>query len=194
MQKPEQNKTALERIEEALKWFWRKHSGAKMMKAKNTEFIVEPKIFIGDKLNPEIARLIIRRYLAKVTPDDIIKRKVIITPEKIIINDDDGKKILEVKSKRLIYSMVNRLTNMIGLELSLRMRKDGEPYLQSEEKNNFSFGDVKDALIQFVADMEKNDSKNLMRDAVLLINNGQKPQKLISPLEKVKTETKDSLA
>ena len=96
MAKPKDNRSALEKIEETLKWFWRKNSDTKMMKAKNAEFIVEPKVFIGGEINPQIARLIVKRYLERVTPEDIINRKIVITEEKIIINDDEGNKILEV--------------------------------------------------------------------------------------------------
>ncbi len=182
MHRPKENKTALEKIEEALKWFWRKESGAKMMKAKNAEFIVEPKMFIGGEINPEIAQLIIKRYLARVTTEDIINRKVVIAEDKIIINDDNGNKLLEVKSKSIINKMVNRLTNMLGLELSERMNKNGEPYLRHEGgKDNFSYGDIKDALIKFMTDMGRNDSKNLMKDAVMLINSGDGFTQLVSP-------------
>lgn len=181
MAKPKDDRSALERVEEALKWFWRKNSGTKMMKAKNAEFIVEPKVFIGGKINPEIARLIIKRYLERVTPEDIIDKKVVITEEKVVINDDEGNQILEVKSKSLINKMVNRLTNMVGLELSEKMSKQGMPYLHSEAKDRFSYGDIKEALIQFMADMERADSKNLMRDAVLIINSGDGFKQLVSP-------------
>ena len=79
--------------------------------------------------------------------------------------------------------MENRLTNMVGLELSEKMSKQGVPYLHSEAKDNFSYGDIKEALIQFMADMERADSKNLMRDAVLIINSGDGFKQLVSSKE-----------
>jgi|GEM_PF-699145 len=181
MSKPNDKKTPLNRIEDALKWFWRKNSGVKTMKCKNAEFFVEPRVFIGDEVNPEIARLIVSRYLARVTPEDVINKKVVILEDKIIINDDDGKQILEVKSRQLIDKMANRLTNMVGQELSGRMDKEGVPYLKSELEDEFSFGDIKESLIRFIADAGKHDSKNLMKDAVMLINSGDGFRELVSP-------------
>jgi hypothetical protein len=39
----------------------------------------------------------------------------------------------------------------------------------SGDKDSFSFGEIKQALAEFLIDEEKHDSKNMLKDAVLLL-------------------------
>ncbi len=170
-------KTELEKLEDALRAFYRDYGRRTPIKARHTEVMVEPRFFIGGKLNPEIERLIVIVYLSKVKMDDILRGRVIIAPDLISIKDENGEEIVKVTSKKIIEGIINEVTVLIGRELSRIERKDGEgAYV--EGKDAYSFGDIKDALIQFMMDMEKNDSKNLLRDAAVLFLNGSKAQEL----------------
>ncbi len=163
------NKTALEQAEEQLKKFWLEKSHAPIIKAKHTEIFVEPRVFVGGEINPEIMKLVVSEYLSKVSVEDIGKGRVIITSDLIKIKDDDGTLLAEVRGKRIIDSMINKITRYLGKQLAEKTSKDGDPYLEPKEEGFYSFGDIKDALVEFLMDMERHDSKNLVRDAIILI-------------------------
>ncbi len=162
-------KTALERAEDDFRKFWLEKSKAPIIKAKHTELFIEPKVFIGGELNPEIGRLVVQEYLSKVSLEDIAKGRVIITSDMIKIRDDDGLTLAEIRSKKMIDSMINKITNYLGRELSEKTSKDGDLYVNPKDGGPYAFGDIKGALAEFLMDMEKNDSKNLVRDAIILL-------------------------
>ncbi len=164
-----EHRSALEIAEEHLKQFWREKSQATIIKAKHTEILVEPKVFMHGHINPEIGKLLIKEYLCNLSPDDIAKGKVIITADRIVIRDDNGEPIAEVKSRKLINSMINKITNFLGRSLAAKTRTDGQPYVAAHENGAYCFGDIKDALVDFLTDMQKANSKNLVRDAIVLI-------------------------
>jgi hypothetical protein len=163
------NLTALEKAQEALRKFWLEKSKTPVIKAKHAEIYIEPKVFVGKKLNPEIEGLIVKERLSKITPEDIAKGRIVITADKILIKDKTGKPLAEVRSKKLINNMINKITNYLGKTLAAKQSKEGTPYVEVNESGSFAFGDIKEALAQFLMDMEKNDSKNLIRDAMILL-------------------------
>jgi len=166
----EQEKTALQKVEDTLKRFWMGQKKSRLINARHTEVLVEPKVFIGGSLNPEISKLLIQEYLGKISAEDIAKGRVIITSDLIRIFNNDGTLVAEVRGKRIIDSMINKITNFLGKELSAKVSKDGDKYLEPKLEDIYSFGEIKNALIEFVADMEKHDSKNLVRDAITLLS------------------------
>lgn len=98
-----EEKSALEKIEEALKNFWREHGNPHIIAAKHTEFLVEPKIFIGDKLNPEILKLLVINYLAQSSKQDSgIGDNIEVSPEKLVIKSPKGKPVVIVRDKKII--------------------------------------------------------------------------------------------
>jgi hypothetical protein len=48
-------------------------------------------------------------------------------------------------------------------------KKGGGAYINSAGKETFTFGEIKQALAEFLMDSGKNDSKNMLKDAVLLL-------------------------
>jgi len=172
MTEEQPNKTAFEEIEESLRKLWLEKGKAPIIKAKHTELFVEPKVFIGGEVNPEIGKLIVKEYLSKISINEIAKGKVVITSDLIKIKGDDGKLLAEVRGKKIIDSMINKITNYLGKQLAEKTSKDGDPYVQKKETSAYAFGDIKGALIEFLMDMEKNDSKNLVRDAIVLLQKG----------------------
>jgi hypothetical protein len=164
-----EQKTAFELAEDALRKFWREKSKTTIIKAKHTEIVVEPKIFMGGHINPEVGKLLIKEYLSNLSPEDIAKGRVVITADMIMITDDNGELIAEVRSKKLINSMINKITNFLGRSLSAKVKTDGQPYVEPRENGAYCFGDIKDALVSFLTDKQKTDSKNIVRDAIILI-------------------------
>lgn len=95
-------KSALEKFEEMLKDAWKKAGKANIIAAKYTEFVVEPKIFIGDKLNPEILKFLIVNYLNQTSTQDSGIGNVEVTPDKLIIKTPKGKPVCIVRDKKII--------------------------------------------------------------------------------------------
>jgi len=166
-----QEKTALEEVSEVLRNFWLENSDAPIIKARHTELFIEPKIFTHGKVNSQISKLIVKEYLATISMEDIARGKIVITADSVKIKDDNGKLIAEVKSKAIINNMINKITNYLGKALSQKGDKDGVAYVEPHEDETYAFGDIRKALIHFVVDSNKNDSKNLVRDAIVLLKN-----------------------
>jgi hypothetical protein len=103
-----EEKSALEKLEDLLKDFWREHGNPHIIAAKHTEFIVEPKVFIGDKLNPEILKLLVINYLAQATKQDSgIGQNIEVTPEKLVIKSPKGKPLVVVRDKKIIQQYLS---------------------------------------------------------------------------------------
>ena len=98
----EKERSALGRLEDALKSFWRKKGKPSVIAARHTEFTVEPKVFLGDKLNPEVLKLLVVNYLANTSVQDSGAGNIEVTPEKLIIKTPKGKPVVIVRDKRII--------------------------------------------------------------------------------------------
>lgn len=95
-------KSALERLENKLKELWREKGDAHVIAAKHTEFVVEPKIFMGNTLNPEILKLLVANYLAQSSSQDSGVGNIDVTPEKLTIKSPKGKPLVVVRDKNVI--------------------------------------------------------------------------------------------
>jgi len=155
-------------VEKALKAFWADHGKPLSVNAKHTQVTVEPKFIVGNRINPEIAKKIIGVYLSQMTSDKIVNEEIFINHDGIKIFDK-GELVLEIVNQKLVDSLKNKVTDQIGKELSKRQKKEGGTYMGSVEKDSFSFGEIKQALAEFLMDEEKHDSKNMLKDAVLLL-------------------------
>jgi len=155
-------------VEKALRAFWAEHGKPLSVNAKHTQVTVEPKFIVGNRINPEIAKKIIGVYLSQITSDKVVNEEIFINHEGIKIFDE-GELVLEIVNQRLVDSLKNKVTDQIGKELSKRQKKEGGTYMESGEKESFSFGEIKQALAEFLIDEEKHDSKNMLKDAVLLL-------------------------
>jgi len=155
-------------VENALSAFWLDHGKPISFNAKHTCVSIEPKFIIGNRINPEIAKKIIGVYLSQITSDKVVSEQVIIGNEGIKIFDE-GEVVVEIVNQRLVDSVSNNVTDQLGKELAKRQKKSGGTYIESKEKANFTFGEIKQALAEFLMDSEKHDSKNMLREAVLLL-------------------------
>ncbi|MFA5113477.1 MAG: hypothetical protein WC529_04165 [Candidatus Margulisiibacteriota bacterium] len=98
----EQEKSALEKLEELLKDLWRQSGSASVIAAKHTEFVVEPMVFLGDKMNPDILKLLVINYLVQTSKQDSGTGNVEVTPDKLTIKTPKGKPLVIVRDKKLI--------------------------------------------------------------------------------------------
>jgi hypothetical protein len=95
-------KSALEQLEELLKSYWKQSGNASIIAAKHTEFVVEPKVFLGDKLNPDILKMLVVNYLVQTSRQDSGTGNVDVTPDKLVIKTPKGKPVVVVRDQKLI--------------------------------------------------------------------------------------------
>jgi hypothetical protein len=106
-----EEKSALEKIEELLKDIWKQSGNAQVIAARHTEFVVEPKVFIGDELNPDILKLLVINYLVQSTKQDSgIGENIEVAPEKLVIKTPKGKPLVVVRDRKLIQQYLEALS------------------------------------------------------------------------------------
>lgn len=106
-----EEKSALEKIEELLKDIWKQSGNAHVIAARHTEFVVEPKVFIGDELNPDILKLLVINYLVQSTKQDSgIGENIEVAPEKLVIKTSKGKPLVVVRDRKLIQQYLEALS------------------------------------------------------------------------------------
>lgn len=103
-----EEKSALEKLADKLKSLWRKSGKASVIAARHTEFVVEPTIFVGDKLNPEILKVLVSNYLKNASKQDSGGSNIQVTPDKLIIKDHKGKPLIIVRDKKLIHEYLSQ--------------------------------------------------------------------------------------
>ncbi len=101
-------KSAMEKLEEKIKELWKKSGNASIIAAKHTEFVVEPKVFIGDKLNPEILKLLVLVYLSQTSVQDSGAGNIEVHPDKLVIKSPKGKPLVIVNDKKIIDQYLAR--------------------------------------------------------------------------------------
>ncbi|MFA5893057.1 MAG: hypothetical protein WC903_03750 [Candidatus Margulisiibacteriota bacterium] len=94
--------SALEKLEGLLKELWRRSGNASVIAARHTEFTVEPMVFVGDKLNPEILKLLVINYLVQTSSQDSGTGNVEVTPDKLVIKTPKGKPMVIVRDQNII--------------------------------------------------------------------------------------------
>lgn len=104
-----QQQSALERLEQMLKSFWKKNGNPQVIAARHTEFVVEPKVFLGDKLNPEVLELLALNYLKNCTRQDSgMGSNVDVSPERIVIKTPKGKPVVVIRSQKIIRQFLDQ--------------------------------------------------------------------------------------
>jgi hypothetical protein len=98
-----EEKSALEQLEELLKNYWKQSGNASVIAAKHTEFVIEPKVFLGNKLNPEILKLLTVNYLLQSSHQDSgLGGKIEIAPDKLTVKTPGGKPVVAIRDKNII--------------------------------------------------------------------------------------------
>lgn len=97
-----EEKDPLQQLEDLLKDFWKQNGNPHVIAAKHTEFLVEPKIFLGTKLNPEILKLLAINYLAQTSKQDSGTGNIDASPDKLVIKSPQGKPLVVVRDKKII--------------------------------------------------------------------------------------------
>lgn len=98
-----EDQSALEKLEAKLKELWQQSGQASVIAAKHTEFVIEPKVFLGNKLHPEILKMLVMSYLANASTQDSGVGNVEVTPEKMVIKTPKGKPVVIVRDKEIIH-------------------------------------------------------------------------------------------
>lgn len=101
-------KDALQKLEDLLKDFWRKNGNPNIIAAKHSEFVVEPKVFLGDKLNPQILKLLVVNYLAQTSKQDSGTGNIDLKTDKLIIKTPKGKPLVVVRDKKIIQQYLTQ--------------------------------------------------------------------------------------
>jgi len=101
-----EEKSALEKLEELLKEIWKETGSASIIAAKHTEFMVEPRVFLGDKLNPDILKLLTINYLMQSAKQDSGIGNIEVTPDKLTIKSPKGKPLVVVSDRRIIQQYI----------------------------------------------------------------------------------------
>lgn len=95
-------------LAEKIKRFWRKKCRPQMIAARHTEFVVEPKVFMGDRLNPEILKLLVVSYLANTSHQDSGTGNIEVTSDKLVIKSPKGKPLVIVRDKKIIHEYISQ--------------------------------------------------------------------------------------
>jgi len=162
------NEEELYKLEQSMKKFWADYGNAVPINAKHTTVNIEPRFIVGNRVNPEVAKRIISVYLSQITSDRIVNEQIMIGNDGIRIFDN-GELVLEIVNQKLVDNLANKVTKQLGKELSKKQNKAGGTYIESKTDDSYTFGEIKQALVEFLMDAEKNDSKNLLKDAILLL-------------------------
>ncbi|MBU0687512.1 MAG: hypothetical protein KKB81_06685 [Candidatus Margulisbacteria bacterium] len=158
-----QYKTYFDKMQEALGAFWNDFNKHGPIKARHTEVHVKPKFFINGELNPQVAQKIVEVYLQQVSVKQILTGQVVISEDKIRIKNEKGKVIFVITNQRLIGKMINQATVLLGRYLAEQQK------IEARKNQVYSFGDIQKALIDLVGTVQRNDSKNLVKDATVII-------------------------
>ena len=109
----EENKkqSCFDKVEAALNAFWLDHGAQPAIKARHTEVSIEPRFFVGDRLNPQIAKKIVEVFLLNATPAHFISGRITVTKEGVQIKDARGAVIVEAKSPAFIKLVRDKKLN-----------------------------------------------------------------------------------
>ncbi|MFH1387391.1 MAG: hypothetical protein ABIH50_06985 [bacterium] len=94
----------LEKLENLIKGVWKQSGNASIIAAKHTEFVIEPKVFLGNKMNPEVLKCLVSNYLA----DGSITKNIEIKGDRLIIKSPKGKPLVEVSDPKIIQEFLAR--------------------------------------------------------------------------------------
>ena len=106
MPEEEQNKSALEKLQEKLLSMWKQSGKASIITGRHTEFVVEPKVIMGTKLHPDILKVIVLNYLYNTSKQDSGTGNIEASPERLVIKGADGKKLIVVRDKQIIQQYI----------------------------------------------------------------------------------------
>lgn len=161
-------KNASQILEKAISKFWKDYGRTLSVRGRHTQVKVEPKYIVGNRVNPEVAKRIVMIYLMQMTTDRVVQGELKVDSEGLKIFDK-GKQIMQVSDIDVIDNMENKVTCKLGKELSKRHSKEGNIFLEPNDTGIYSFGEIKQALVDFMFDVGKTDSKDLLKDAVMLL-------------------------
>ena len=105
------NETAIKNVEEGLQLFWQDHGRSNKISGKHAQIVVEPKVIMNGKINPEIIDLMVSVYLSQFNINDVKKGRIVIDNGVMTIKDPFGTPIAEVRNQ----SIIEKFTSRVGL-------------------------------------------------------------------------------
>lgn len=158
---PEKKILPLDRLEKAVRQVLLEEKKVQPIKALHGEFQIEPKIFIGAKISPDVQKALVAAFLSKLTIREVLDERVIITPKRIEVKDEKHNLVLTVEDPILIDNMQNEITSTIGQELVQRQKQE---LLKPNVENKYTFGQIKAPLMKFLIEAGREKTTNPVKD------------------------------
>ena len=100
---------SFDKLEQELKNIWVDYGNSSPVKGMHTEVSIEPQVFIGNKLNNEIADILVQLCLSRLGPQDLKDGKVVLDENVMTLYSDEGKPLVEIRSKKTIREFISRM-------------------------------------------------------------------------------------
>lgn len=101
--------SSFDKLEQELKNIWVEYGHSSPVKGVHTEVTIEPQVFVGNKLNNEIADILVQLYLSRLGPQDLKDGRVEIDEDVMTLYSDEGKPLVEIRSKKTIREFISRM-------------------------------------------------------------------------------------
>lgn len=100
---------SLDKFEKALKDFWKEHKENLPIKGAHTEIVIEPKIFLDEEINPELAKLLVTAYISRTSIPEL-KRNTELSKNTLIFKDEDGNEVAEISNYNIVKFYKKKLS------------------------------------------------------------------------------------
>ena len=101
--------TGYEKLEQELRDIWVEYGHSSPIKGRHTQIVIEPQVLVGQKINNEIADILVQLYLSKLGPQNVRNGEVTIKENVMTINSDEGKPLVEIRSRKTIREFISRM-------------------------------------------------------------------------------------
>jgi hypothetical protein len=98
-----------EKLEQELRDIWVEYGHSSPIKGRHTEIVIEPQVLVGQKINNEVADILVQLYLSRLGPQNVKNGEVTIKENVMTINSKEGKPLVEIRSKRTIREFISRM-------------------------------------------------------------------------------------
>lgn len=98
-----------EKLEKELKDIWVEYGHSSPIKGRHTQVVIEPQVLVGQTINNEIADILVQLYLSKLGPQNVRNGEITIKEDTMTINSDDGKPLVEIRSRKTIREFISRM-------------------------------------------------------------------------------------
>jgi len=82
------------------------HMKKQVIKGAHTEIVVEPRCYVGGKVNPQVAELLVSAYLRKCSKQDLENGRITVEDGLLIIRDTHGNPVARVRKQKIIQEFM----------------------------------------------------------------------------------------